>query len=57
METEKVGVEECYLATDISGRMNTLTKFANHNLYGTGLAASGRRNEILKTQAYMNGFS
>lgn len=61
METEEVGVNgsanKCGLATDISMRMNTLAKFTNQNLGGLKLAASGRRNEILKTQTYMDGFS
>lgn len=38
-----------------SMRLNTLTKMTN--LGALGLAATGRRNEFLKTQACMNGFS
>ena len=43
----------CGFATDNSMRMQTLTKFTG----ALGLSNSGRRNEILKTQACMNGFS
>jgi len=51
METE---MPKDRIYTENSQRMTPLTKFTSQHLYGqlpTG------RNEILKTQAYMNGFS
>lgn len=41
-------------ATENSMRLNTLKKKFT-NLGGLGLAAPGRRNEIMKTQACING--
>ena len=45
----------CGFATENSVRLNKLKKFTS--LGGLGLPVSGRRNEILKTQTCMNGFS
>ena len=55
MDTE-IPHNEYNFGTDNSARINTLTKFTSQNLQ-VAAPIHGGRNENLKTQAYLGGFS